>query len=176
MLKEITTTTIYQIVSGAIALAGFILSIMQFILRWYEKRRKINFCITDAKQHVHLFLLTYWAENKSSKLISIVNVQLFFDNRTYDIQYTPVIAQTDPNSPKKIPLIYRESSDKIPILLSSYVTHGGYLAFKIPYEITKNIEKPTLIISTSVGKPIKYTFSLNKTVSIKKKAKPINFS
>lgn len=170
------TFTIYQIISGALGISGFILSLIQFILRQHEKYRNIDFCITGAKQHVHLFLLSYWAENKSSRLTSITDVQLLFDNKAYDIQYSPVIAQTDPNSSEGLPQTYGESPDKIPVLLNSYVAHGGCLAFKIPYEIAKNIEKPTLVISTSAGKPIKYTFSLNKTVSIKRGVKPINFS
>lgn len=169
-----STFNIYQIVSGTIGVVGFILSLIQFILRLHEKRRNIDFCIVRAEQQVHMFLLTYWAENKSTIPISIINAQLIFDSKAYDILYEPVISKEDPNSTQNPLSIYKENSDKTPVLLSPHITHGGYMAFKIPNEISKNIEKPTLIISTSVGKPIKYTFSLSKAVSIKKGAKPIN--
>jgi len=168
------TFNIYQIVSGALGIGGFFMSLIQLVLRQHEKRRDIDFCIVRAEQQAHLFLLTYWAENKSTIPISIINVQLIFNGKAYDILYEPVISKTDPISTQNPPSIYKESSDKTPVLLSPHVAHGGYMAFKIPNEISKNIEKPTLVISTSVGKPIKYTFSLSKSVSIKKRARPIS--
>lgn len=171
--KDITFTTVYQIVSGVLALLGFTLSLIQFVLKCREKRRNIDFCIVNVEQQVDLFLLTYWADNKSTKPISILNVQLVYNKKSYNLIYAPIISRDIPNiSDDKG--IYNESSDKTPVLLYPNAAHGGILAFKISHEITKNIKNPTLVITTSVGKPITHTFILDQAISIKRNIKSSN--
>ncbi len=170
MWEEFVFTTTYQAVTGIIAVCGFVLSLVQFISRRREKRRNINFCIVEIRQSGRIFLLNYLSENRSSDSVSITSVQIIVGGKTYDMIYDPTVLLDEPNFSHNV--IYREQSDKIPILLNPLITHGGYMAFDIPYEISKNIENPTLIIATTNGKPIKYTFCLNKTISIRRKAKP----
>ncbi len=165
---NVNIETIYQIVSGGVALVGFVLSLIQTIARSRDNRRNITFCIiniTRSKADGEFIIVRYRIDNLSSKSISVVGVRLIFDDEEYPAHFISIFAEKYDYGGKDL---YVKLTDVLPITLGANDSHGGYLSFRIPKEKIPDPKIPvTLVISTNHGKPVKKTLSLNQNIRIR---------
>lgn len=160
---NIDLTVLYKVITGIVALSGFILSLIQTIMRHKDQKRDLVFCIikiTKTNQAKNTMLIRYRVDNRSSAPINITRIKLLIGDEEYLAHYVPIFAEgyVCDNEMK-----YFKLTDTMPVNLAAYDSHGGYLAFQLPEEKQQNLERTaSLLISTSRGEPAKISLKLNE--------------
>lgn len=155
-----------------IAIAGFIISLINFAYFFIVRKRKItiNFGAYGIRNYhdKQLLLIRYRLDNNSQLPISITRMQILFNRKKYDCDNREHVAE-EYSYKKAGQLVYESTvtTDILPVNLSSLASHTGFLGFVIPPDtIPENEKSLTFRICTNRGGAIRKTFLLCKDVRV----------
>ena len=162
------------IISGILGILGFIISLINLI--HYFAIRRVNLDISFLKYSVNDYtygneriFVQYRFDNKSQLPITITDIQLIINNKSYLSDYLPhEIFSYCKRSKGEIVDYHPKYNDKLPINLNELSSRSDFLVFVVPQGTLKEDEKQlTFQIRTNRHMEARRTFALNELVTLR---------
>lgn len=155
-----------NIICDLVAIAGFILSIINLVLTLKQNRKKLNIRLGDSgvgetTRRGVAFEIHYSIENLSQLPIAITRIQIQAAGKLYDCERLPfVVEEATRRSGKEIIDRTVFKSVTLPINLPALGADSGFLVFLVPPDTLSKHDKDLILrICTNRGKAIQTTFS-----------------
>lgn len=151
-------------VTFLIAIAGFALSIWNFVENILKSRKKLSFHIFSVDTYKDLMVVTMAIENLSQLPIAITNIKYVSGNRKTSCTPIPKLVCEATKRCGNVVTDQRSTySEKIPIQIPSLGAFSGVILFEhLPEELKSRPTSLTFEISTNRGKAFQKTVELTE--------------
>lgn len=164
----------WGVISGILGILGFLISLINLIQYLLSRRINLEIQIKECILRPYVMgqkrlILHYQTNNKSNLPITITDLQVVFDNESYNESiYTFGIFACEYVTRGKVNYI-PTYNEHLPINLPMLSSHAGYLVFLVPEDTPENVCKDlTLKIRTNRHKEVRKTFAPNESVVLRR--------